>query len=67
VKKLFTRECYWMDSKNIKCFLQWWRKHETKFSNVGFLVCQILSIVRSQIETLFFIANILINLRRCHL
>jgi hypothetical protein len=56
VKNLFTREllifkCYQMDSKKIKCFLQWWRKYEAKFSNVGFLVCQILGL---QIETICF-------------
>ncbi len=72
VKNLSTREllifkCYQMDSKKIKCFLPWWRKHEVKFSNVGFLVCQILRIVGSQIQTIFFITNILINVRRCHL
>jgi len=37
--------------KDIKCLLQWWGKHEAMFSIVGFLPCQILSIVGSQIET----------------
>ncbi len=56
-----------MDPKDIKCPLQWWGKHETMFPIVGFLACQILGIVRSQIETKisFSLMNILTNLRRC--
>ncbi len=43
-----------MDPKDIKCHLQWWGKYETVFPIVGFLAYQILSIVRSQIEIIFF-------------
>ncbi len=39
-----------MDPKDIKCPFLWWGKHETMFPIVGFLACQILGIVRSQIE-----------------
>jgi hypothetical protein len=38
-------------SINIKCLLEWWRKHETMFSIVNFLTKQILKIVSSQSET----------------
>jgi hypothetical protein len=40
-----------VDPKDIKCFPQWWGKHEAMFPIVGFLIRQILGIVRSQIET----------------
>jgi hypothetical protein len=60
---------YQMDFKDIKCLLQWWGKYEATFSVVGFLPCQILSIVGSQIETkrIFSLTCIFTNLRRCHL
>jgi hypothetical protein len=60
---------YQMDLKDIKCLLQWWGKHEAMFFIVGFLPCQILSIVGSQIETkrIFSLVGILTNLRRCRL
>jgi hypothetical protein len=53
-KELVTRElvifrCYQVDPKDIKCLLQWWGKHEVMFPIVGFLACQILSIVGLQI------------------
>jgi len=56
-----------MDPKNIKCLFQWWGKHETMFLIIGFLVRQILGIVRSQIETklIFSLVGIFTNLRRC--
>ncbi len=56
-----------MDVKDIKCFLQWWHKHEAMFPIVGFLAPQILGIIGSQIETerIFSLVGILINLRRC--
>ncbi len=57
-----------MDVKNIKSHLQWWEKHESMFSTIAFLACQILGIVQSQRnENDFFKNLILINLRRCHL
>jgi len=65
--------CYSMDirwmQKYIKCLLEWWRKHETMFSTIGFLVKYILGIVNFQIEIFkfFSLVKILINLRRCHL
>jgi hypothetical protein len=31
-----------MDTKDIKCPLQWWEKHESMFPTIGFLACQIL-------------------------
>jgi hypothetical protein len=40
-----------MDAKNIKCPFQWWEKHESMFLTIGFLVCQILIIIDSQIKT----------------
>jgi hypothetical protein len=40
-----------MDSKEFKCLIQWWAKHETMFPIVGVLAHQILGIVGSQIET----------------
>jgi len=60
---------YQMDFKDIKCLFQWWGKHKAMFSTVGFLPCQILSIVGSQIETkrIFSLTCILTNLGRCHL
>jgi len=58
-----------VDPKNIKCPLQWWGKHEAMFPIVGFLACQTLGIVGSQIETkrFFSLTCIFTNLRRCHL
>ncbi len=58
-----------MDPKDIKCPLQWWGKHEAMFLIVGFLACQVLGIIRSQIEIerIYFLTNILTNLRRWHL
>jgi len=66
-KVLLIFKHYQMDFKDIKCLLQWWGKHEAMFSTVGFLPCQILSIVGSQIETkiIFSLTCILTNLRRC--
>ncbi len=58
-----------MDAKDIKCLLEWWKKHETMFSIIGFLVKHILKIVNFQIETknFFSLTKILMNLRKCHL
>ncbi len=55
-----------MDRKEIKCYLQWWQKHETMFPIVGFLARQILGIVGSQIEIerIFSLVGILTNLKR---
>jgi hypothetical protein len=59
--------CYQVDPKDIKCPLQWWGKHETMFPTIGFLACQILGIIGSQIEIerLFSLAGILTNLKKC--
>jgi hypothetical protein len=59
-----------MDKDINKCPFKWWGKHESMFSNIEYLACQILSIVRSQIEIekIYFPTNILANLiKRCHL
>jgi hypothetical protein len=39
-----------MDAKNIKCLLEWCKKHETMFSIVDILTIHILGIVNFQIE-----------------
>jgi hypothetical protein len=56
-----------MDAKNIKCFLEWCKKHETMFSIVDFLTIHILGIVSFQIEieTIFSLVGIATNLKRC--
>ncbi len=56
VKKVTDDEC--------KDPLAWWRAQEGHFSYVGFVVCQILGIVRLQIEVenVFNIASIYMNL-----
>jgi hypothetical protein len=46
-RKLFIFRRYQVDVKEIKCVLQWWHKHESMFSTMGFLFWQILSIVGS--------------------
>jgi hypothetical protein len=63
-KELVTKELlifrhYQMDPKNIKCLFQWWGKYEAMFPTIGFLACQILDIVGSQIETerIFFLSR----------
>jgi hypothetical protein len=55
--------------REIKCLFQWWEKCEYIFCMVGFLACQILGIVGSQIEIerIFSLVRIFINLRKCHL
>ncbi len=54
-----------MDPRNTKCSLQWWGKHEAMFPTFGFLACQFLSIVGSQIEIerSFSLVDMLTNLR----
>jgi hypothetical protein len=71
-KELVNRELlifkhYQVDVKNIKCPLEWWEKHKSMFSIVGFCVGQILGIVGSQIETkrIFSLIRIFIILKRC--
>ncbi len=61
-KKFVNKEVsiFWsfqMDTKDIKCPLQWWEKHESIFPTIGFLACQILIIIDSQIKTkqIFFL------------
>ncbi len=50
-RELLIFKRFQMDPKKIKCPLQWWQKHESMFPIVGFLVRQLLGIVKSQIET----------------
>jgi len=66
-KELLFFRHYHVNNKKIKCPLEWWEKHEPLFSKVGFLVMQILNILRSQIESkhIFSLAAILMNFRRC--
>ncbi len=65
-KILLIFKCYQVYVKDIKCPLQWWKKHENMFLTFGFCARQILRIVGSQIETkrIFSLVGILINLRR---
>jgi hypothetical protein len=58
-----------VDAKDIKCLVEWWKKHETMFSIIRFLVKHILEIVNFQIETvnIFPLTKNLTNLRKCHL
>jgi hypothetical protein len=49
-KELLIFRHYQLDSKDIKCPIQWWGKHEAMFHVVCFLAHQILNIVGSQIE-----------------
>jgi hypothetical protein len=46
-----------MDPKDIKCPFQWWGKHKAMFPIIGFLACQILGIIGSQIETILLFFN----------
>jgi len=57
---------YQMDAKNIKCPLEWWRKHEAMVPTIDFLAQQILGIIGFQIEIerVFSLVSILIKLRR---
>ncbi len=67
-KELLIFKHYQMDPTDIKCFLQWWGKYEAMFPRIDFLACQILNIIRSQIETDFFsLMRILTNSKRHHL
>jgi hypothetical protein len=59
--KLLIFKHYQVDVKNIKCPLQWWEKHESMFSIVGFCVRQILGIVGSEIERIFLFDRIFIS------
>jgi hypothetical protein len=58
-----------VDAKDIKCLLEWWKKHETIFPIIGFLVKHILEIVKFQIEpmNLFPLTKNLTDLKKCHL
>jgi hypothetical protein len=53
-KELLIFKRYQVDPKDIKCPLQWWGKHEAMFPTIGFLAHQILGIVGSQLESIFF-------------
>ncbi len=74
VEELVKRELlifkkYQLDVKDIKCHFQWWQKHETMFSTIGFLACHVFGVAGSQIiiERISSLVGILINPRRCHL
>jgi hypothetical protein len=56
-----------MDAKNIKCLLEWFKKHETMFSIVDFLTIHVLRIVSFQIEIekKNSLVGIATNLKRC--
>jgi hypothetical protein len=47
--------------------LKWWKAHEVQFLVIGYLACQILGIVRSQIEVeqFFSIVGILTRFCKC--
>lgn len=47
----------------------WWGKHEAMFPTIGFLACQILEIVGSQImiKMIFSLTCIFTNLKRCRI
>jgi len=73
-KEIVTRELldfkkFHVDVKDIKNLLQWWKKHEYKFSTFGFLAKRILGIVGSQIGTkhIFSLVGILTSLKKCWL
>ncbi len=65
--QMFTR--FQVGVNNIKCFLEWWAKHESLFPTMAFFVHHILGIVGFQMETErpFSLARIFTNLRRCRL
>ncbi len=54
IRELLILKHYQRDPKDIKCPVQWWGKHEVMFLIVGYFACEILDIVRSQIEIDFF-------------
>jgi hypothetical protein len=58
-----------VNGKDIKCFFQGLKKHETMFPIVAKFSYQILKIVESEIETnrIFSLIKIHANLRKCHL
>jgi hypothetical protein len=61
---------YQEDAKDMNCTLQWCKKHETLFPIVDFLAKHIIRIVGTsqiEIERIFSLAGILMNLKRCHL
>jgi len=66
-KELLFFKHYHVNSKEIKCPLEWWEKYEPLFSKVGFLVMEILSILGPQIETkhIFSLVAIHTNFKRC--
>jgi tRNA splicing ligase len=55
--------------EKVEGFLLWWSKHKRQFSTIAYLARTILGIPSShiEIERIYFIASILINLRNCHL
>jgi len=63
-KKLMIFHKFQMDGKDIKCLLEWWKKHE---SMLVFFSRQLLGIINSQIEIerIFFLIHIFINLTKC--
>jgi hypothetical protein len=49
-KKLMIFQKKLRDVKNIKCPLEWCRKHKSMFPTIGFLAKQILGIISFQIK-----------------
>jgi len=49
-RKLLISKRYQVDVKEIKCPLQWWKKHEFVFLTLGFPACQKISIAGSKIN-----------------
>jgi len=65
-QKLMIFRRFQVDGKDIKCLLEWWKKHE---SMLVFFSRQILGMISSQIEIerIFFLIHIFTNLKKCHL
>jgi hypothetical protein len=73
-KELVNRELlifcrYYVNAKDIKWPLEWWRKHDTMFSTINFLARQMLGTISSQIETnkKKFLVAFVTKFKRCRL
>ncbi len=68
-RKLLIFKHYHVDFNKIKSFFLLWGKHENHIPTIEYLTHQILTIMRSKIETqrIFVLVNILTNWSRCHL
>jgi hypothetical protein len=66
-QELLIFQKYQVDVKNIKCLLDWWKKHESMLPTIDFLAKQMLRIVSSQIEIerIFSLVDIFTNLKKC--